>query len=535
MFYGIPNIHADIEVLVSYKPEEIELSIVLILTDYYMGNNTPMEDIKNHHAILTREFRTNRRTAEESKALLKKFSQVLSESFEPLSEAIKLDFNKPELEFLVAEFGQALSETKHIVANLDKFLKTEASSSVPISFASMSYDVEKIALGTVLIISPFNYPLILALSPLSGAIAAGNNVVLKLPYDQLPHFCAALKSLLESVFSEKVLYVVNGGVPEAQLLLNECKFDKIFFTGSTNVGREVYMAASKTLTPVVLELGGKSPVFITENVDLKAIDTLMNRLLWGKFSNAGQTCVAPDYVLVESSVYDKVMKSLFRQFESFFAFNEESDFSHIINERGFERLSHLLNNTKGKITGGNTDKGSFFVSPTLVSDIDWDDILMVSEIFGPILPIIKYEGSLLSVIKKVEIAHDCPLAAYLLSASRDDEDVIRKQLRSGALVVNEFLMSAGCYVLPFGGIGASGFGNYHGKWTIDAFTHERAVLHQPLWAEILLDNRYYPYTKQKLSVFKLLLKLPEIPIGTIKNSLIYMAVFFIGWFASKLT
>lgn len=495
----------------------------------------PMDQIKAHHDILVKEFKTLRRSAEESKALLKKFSKVLSQSFDPLSKAIKDDFNKPQLEFLVAEFGQAISETNHIIANLDSFLKSEGSASVPVSFASLSYEIEKIALGTVLIISPFNYPLILALSPLAGAIAAGNNVVLKLPYDQLPNFCEALATILQSVFPKTVLQVVNGGVPEAQFLLNECKFDKIFFTGSTNVGKEVYKAASKNLTPVVLELGGKSPVFITKNVDLKSIDTLMDRLLWGKFCNAGQTCVAPDYVLIESSVYDEVMKSLLHRFRKFSSFEETSDFSHILNERGFERLKNLLETTKGSITGGVCNAKSLFVSPTIVSNVDWNDALMTNEIFGPILPILKYEGSLLSVLKKVEAEHDCPLAAYLVSSSKEDETSVRGELRSGALVINEFLMSAGCYVVPFGGIGSSGFGNYHGKWTVSAFTHERAVLKQPLWAEKLLDMRYYPYTNDKLKTFKFLLHVPEIPFNTFKTAFIYITLFLLGWFTSRLT
>ncbi|TID28175.1 hypothetical protein CANINC_002608 [Pichia inconspicua] len=493
-----------------------------------------MESIREHHITLVEEFKRHRRSPEESKALLKKFTKVLSQSFDPLSKAIKDDFNKPQLEFLVAEFGQAISETNHIIANLDTFLKSEGSSSVPISFASLSYEIEKIALGTVLIISPFNYPLILALSPLVGAIAAGNNVVLKLPYDQLPSFCNALTTILESVFPSNVLQVVNGGVPEAQFVLNECKFDKIFFTGSTNVGKEVYKAASKNLTPVVLELGGKSPVFITHNVDLKSIDTLMDRLLWGKFSNAGQTCVAPDYVLIESSVYDKVMKSLIKRFEALLSLDENSDFSHIVNNRGFERLSNLLKSTKGTITGGVCDAETLFVSPTIVSNVNWDDPLMTGEIFGPILPVIKYEGSLLSVLKKVENEHDCPLAAYLVSSSKEDELLVRRELRSGALVINEFLMSAGCYVLPFGGIGSSGFGNYHGKWTINAFTHERAILKQPLWAEKLLEMRYYPYTNDKLKTFKLLLHIPEIPFNTLKTVFVYVTIFLIGWFTSRL-
>jgi acyl-CoA reductase-like NAD-dependent aldehyde dehydrogenase len=494
-----------------------------------------MQDIQKAYEVLTTAFSTSPRTKDESIALLKKFIKIMEKSFEPIAEAIKSDFNKPELEFYIAEYSQAISETQFIINNLDEMLKTPSPSSLPITFSTLSIEVEKIALGTVLIISPFNYPLILAISPLVGAIATGNNVVLKLPYDQLPNFCSVLTKIIESVFPKEAVKVVNGGIPESQYLLNECKFDKIFFTGSTNVGKIVYKSASNNLTPVVLELGGKSPVFITKNIDTAALNLLLERVLWGKFTNAGQTCVAPDYLLVESSVYDQVLKSLLECFQKYEKITEKSDFSHIINERGFERLKSLLSFTNGKLIGGSLDKDSLFISPTIVTDVTWDDPLMAAEIFGPILPIVKYNDSFENTVKNVTKHHDCPLAAYLFSSSDDDLQILKKFLRSGAILVNETLMSAGSFITPFGGIGNSGFGNYHSGWSVDTFTHERAILKQPIWAETLLKGRYLPYTKKNLDSFKVLGKLPPIPLKKLKRFLIFSSILLLGWLLGKFT
>lgn len=497
--------------------------------------STELSEIHAKYTLLTETFYNSPRSKDESKALLQKFKKILSESFEPISNAIRKDFNKPKLEVYVTEFGQAVAELTSIISNLDSTLKPTSPSSIPITFSTLKTEIEKIALGTVLIISPFNYPLILAISPLIGAIAAGNNVVLKLPFDQLPNFSTALKQLIEAALPKDQVLVVNGGIPESEYLLNECKFDKIFFTGSTAVGKIVYESASKNLTPVVLELGGKSPVFITKNIERKSLGTLLDRLLWGKFTNSGQTCVAPDYLLVEDTVYDDVIEALLKSYNSVYSkVDENSDFTHIVNEKGFQRLQGLIKQTKGKIiAGGKTSEESLFIEPTLIADVSWDDPLMSNEIFGPILPIIKYTGSFQGIVQKVARTHDCPLASYLFSSSAKELETLRKYLRSGSISVNETLMSAGCFTLPFGGIGSSGFGNYHSTWTINAFTHERAILKQPLWAEALLKGRYFPYTQANMKMFKMLGNIPEIQSKKIKNYVSYLFVFFIGWFFAK--
>ncbi|GMM49015.1 hexadecenal dehydrogenase [Pichia kluyveri] len=466
-----------------------------------------MDTIRDKYDVVTASFVSQPRSREESKALLRKFRDNLKSSFDELSNAVREDFNKPELEFYVAEYAPAIGELTNILNNLDTILSSSKNvDSIPITFSTLSTEIEKSPLGTILIISPFNYPLILAVSPLIGAIA-----------------------------SDQVL-VVNGGIEESQFLLNDCKFDKIFFTGSTNVGKIVYKAAAEKLTPVVLELGGKSPVFISKNIDISSLEKLLKRLLWGKFTNAGQTCVAPDYLLIDSLVYDKVLNIIFKIFKSDFAnVNKSDEFSHIVNERGFNRLSQILQETKGDILSGDnkSDKDSLFFSPTIVSNIDWNDSLMQSEIFGPILPIMKYNSSLTDIVKKVASIHDTPLAAYLFSSSDNDLKILQKYLRSGGIVVNDALWTAGCFITPFGGIGTSGFGNYHSKWTIDTFTHERAVLKQPLWAESLISSRYFPYTKENLKALKLVSSLPEIPIATLKNLAYLLSIFAIGFFLGK--
>lgn len=494
-----------------------------------------LSDIENSYTLLTQTFANSPRSQDESKTLLKKFRDSLSASFEPIANAVKKDFNKPRMEVYLTEFGQAVAELNNVLANLDSVLKPTSPSSLPINFSTLTIQIEKIALGTVLIISPFNYPLILAISPLIGAIAGGNNVILKLPFDQLPNFSTVMKNVIEAALPKDQVAVVNGGIPESEYLLNECKFDKIFFTGSTNVGKIVYEAASKNLTPVVLELGGKSPAFVTNNVDKKSIRTLLDRLLWGKFTNSGQTCVAPDYLLVEDSVYDDVLETLLQSYQSTYAkLDETSDFTHIINKKGFLRLDGLIKQTRGKvIAGGKTFAGSLFIEPTVVADVSWDDPLMSNEIFGPILPIMRYSGSFQKIVQKVATTHDCPLTAYLFSFSDQDLVTLKKYLRSGSISVNETLMSAGCFISPFGGIGSSGFGNYHSKWTVDSFTHERAVLKQPLWAEILLKARYFPYTQANMNSLKMLEIIPEIPIQKIKEYVCYLVIFLIGWFLAK--
>lgn len=496
---------------------------VLALSDC---SSTSMSEIAETVQALRANIAEKTRSTELTVEYLKRLERILNMAFEPLADALKKDFNRPTFETMMAEYSAILGELSYFIKNCHSMLKEKPHHGIPSSFSTLSIEIEKIPLGTVLIVTPFNYPLMLSLSPLIGAFACGNNVVLKLPGDQLPHFSNVLKKILDNVFDKKHVFVVTGGVKESTELLNDVKFDKILFTGSTRVGKIVQEAAAKTLTPVVLELGGKSPVFVTKSA--KSLDTLCKRLLWGKFTNSGQTCVAPDYVLVDESMYENFIETLEIEFNK--AYKDivpESDFSHLINAAAFERLTGYLKSTKGKILlGGSVSEKNNFIQPTVVTNVDWDDSLMKDEIFGPILPIIKYK-SLDDAIDKVIAEHDTPLSMYILGNNKEEIAKI-KRIRSGSLAINEFLMAAGCHATPFGGLGTSGTGSYHSKWSVDAFTHSRTVMKQPIWAELLLKARYYPYTEGNFFTVSFFAGLPDFPVFSLRSFFVYLLIFVWG-------
>lgn len=485
-----------------------------------------MTEITERVQLLKEEACTKTRSIELTTEYLKRFERMLCMGFEPMANALKADFNRPTFETLATEYTAVLGEIAYFIGSIGSLLKEGPHGRIPSVFSTINIEIEKISLGTVLVISPFNYPLILSLSPFIGAFAAGNNVVLKLPGDQLPNFTSVLKKMIESVFDKKHVFVVTGGIPESTELLNDVKFDKIIFTGSTKVGKIVQEAAAKTLTPVILELGGKSPVFVTKSAS--SLDTLVKRLLWGKFTNSGQTCVAPDYVLVDEEIYTHFIEKLEIEFNHTYKdINAESDFSHLINDASFNRLAGYLKASKGKVlVGGAVSAASNFIQPTVVTNVSWDDALMKDELFGPILPIITYK-SLEETVSKVIAEHDTPLAMYIMGSSQKEIDII-KRIRSGSIGINEFLMTAGCHATPFGGVGTSGMGNYHSKWTIDAFTHQRTVMKQPIWAEILLSNRYYPYTDSKFFMISFLTSLPDLPVIHLSTVLFYLMLIGFG-------
>ncbi|VEU22768.1 DEKNAAC103852 [Brettanomyces naardenensis] len=442
------------------------------------------------------------------KQQLKSLKKALEKHRESLAASLFQDFHRSVAETLIMEFGCVCDEINYLVNHLSTLLQNDTPDEVSAAFATLNITVEKIPLGTVLIIVPFNYPLLLSLSPLIGAIAAGNNVVLKLPYDKCPEFCLELtRTLLEGLDSKRIA-VVNGGIPESDALLNE-KFDKIMFTGSGRVGQIVMEKAAKHLTPMILELGGKSPTFLTSKCG--NLKKAIRRIVWGKFINAGQTCVAPDYLLLEDKIYDESIKLIIETTKELFPkIGPDAIFTHLVDERSFNRMSGYLDKTEGKIVlGGSKDRASLFLEPTVVSDIQFSDVLMKEELFGPILPIIRY-SDLKKTVDTVKTQVDTPLAVYIFSDSKEEQQVI-KTIRSGGLCINDTLMHAGCHSVPFGGIGASGFGNYHGRYSIRAFTHERAILKQPYWADGLIAVRYPPFTNENMRKFLFLGKFPAIP------------------------
>lgn len=341
--------------------------------------------------------------------------------------------------------------------------------------------------GVSLIIAPWNYPFVLLATPLIGAIASGCCAVLK-PSEVSPNTSKLFAKLINETFPAEYVVAVEGGVPETQALLAE-KFDMIFYTGNTQVGKIVMKAAAENLAPVVLELGGKNPCFVTKDADLKVA---ARRIVWGKFFNAGQTCVAPDYLLVDHSIAKKFTETLVREIELRFGkdASKSADYCRIVNERHAERLKSLLKGAK-VVHGGVVDVKKKYISPTLIGGVDLDSPVMAGEIFGPLLPIVGYKT--LEEAVDIALAHPKPLALYVFTRDKKLANAVMARIPSGGACVNDCIVHISSPHLPFGGSGDSGMGAYHGKATFDAFTHFKSVMRKPF----ALDNpmRYAPYMK----------------------------------------
>ncbi|ODQ64555.1 aldehyde dehydrogenase [Nadsonia fulvescens var. elongata DSM 6958] len=426
---------------------------------------------------------------------------AIKDNQELLVEALRTDLNKPAFETYVTEINYVLSETSYIMKNLAAWSKDEPIKDTSMLFKFSSPFISKQPFGTVCVIAPWNYPINLTISPIIGAIAAGNTVVLKLS-EVTPNVSRVLTTVLTHALEESIFSVVNGAIDETTVLLEQ-KFDKIFFTGNGTVGRLVSEAAAKQLTPVILELGGKSPAFVTKNCpDLKVA---ARRLLWGKFTNSGQTCVAPDYVLIEKEVKPEFFKRCKEVMKEFYpeGVTKDTEFTHIASTRHYNRLKSLMDKTKGDIVigGEGWDEAAKFVPPTIIDNVQADDSLMQDELFGPILPFI----TITSIQEGIDILtknHDTPLSLYIFSADPREQEYIISHTRSGGVLINDTLVHVGLIQAPFGGCGESGSGSYHGKYSFDCFSHSRTVVKQSIWIEFLLKARYAPYTKKNLSLIK---------------------------------
>lgn len=411
-----------------------------------------------------------------------------------LNEALKSDLGKCHFESYLTEVGFILEELSYTLKHLDSWAKPKKVKTPLSLFPGRSY-LYPSPFGVVLVISPWNYPFQLALAPLIGAIAGGNNVVLK-PSEFTPKTNEAIKLILSSVFSGNEVQVVEGGAEVTQELLKQ-KFDYIFFTGSTEVGKIVMKAAAEHLTPVTLELGGKSPCLIEESAN---IDLAAKRCVWGKFLNAGQTCVAPDYVLVPEKHQNEFIERLNFYIKKFFGTDamKSEDYPRIINQKHFDRLQGLIEKDKVAI-GGEHKRDEKFLAPTILKDVSWNDRVMENEIFGPILPVITYKK--LDDAVSMILGRSKPLAFYLFSENKDLSDQILNKVSFGGGCINDTVIHLGNPNLPFGGVGASGMGNYHGKKSFETFTHYKAVFKQGFFDVPL---RYPPY-KGKLNWLKFFL------------------------------
>jgi len=428
---------------------------------------------------------------------LKKLKLILKENEEKLYTAIYTDFKKSKFETYLTELSLIYNEMNDAILNLKKWSKKKRVNTNLANFPAKSYIIPE-PLGTVLVISAWNYPYQIALIPAISAIAAGNTVVIK-PSEIPNNTSKILAELINTNFDESHLSVIEGGVETTTELLQQ-KWDKTFFTGSTPVGKIVYKAAAENLTPVTLELGGKSPTFVLADCNIKIT---AKRIVWAKFLNAGQTCIAPDYLLVEEKIKEQLLLALKKEIENAYQNNNEvqENYVQIVNEKNFNRLEQLIPTDK-IYYGGETNVKNRFIQPTLLHNINFEDSIMQEEIFGPILPVIYFEN-LENVITKIK-EREKPLSLYVYSKNKIIIKKILHEVSFGGGAINESLVQMSNPNLPFGGVGASGIGAYHSKTGFDTFTHYKSILHKTSWMEPTL--KYMPFTKLKKKILKFLLE-----------------------------
>jgi len=414
-----------------------------------------------------------------------------------IAEALHADLGKSEYEGFMCEIGLVLSEISYMISHVRRFAKRHIVHTPLTQFASVSY-TQASPYGNTLIMSPWNYPFLLTMDPLADAIAAGNTVIVK-PSAYSPATGAVIEKIVGECFSQEQAAVVTGGRKENACLLEQ-KFDFIFFTGSQNVGREVLRHAAEYLTPAVLELGGKSPCIVdsTARIELAA-----KRIVFGKYLNCGQTCVAPDYILCERAVHDRLVEQIKKEITRQFGEHplDNPNYGKIINEKHFERICALID--PGKVVcGGGYDRAALRIEPTVMDNVTWEDAVMQEEIFGPVLPVL--------TIERVEDAaalladREKPLAFYIFSENKDNIDMLTHRCRFGGGCVNDTIIHLATSEMGFGGVGESGMGAYHGKVGFDAFSHTKSIVDKKTWMD--LPMRYQPYRKLYRKLLGMFLK-----------------------------
>lgn len=426
---------------------------------------------------------------------LQQLKQSLIDDESSIIEALKKDLGRANFETYLSEIRASKQEINYALKYLKKWTKT-TKVSTPIEQFPANALICPQPRGVVLIISPWNYPLSLAMIPLIGAIAAGNCGIIK-PSEMSPATSHIINEIIKKTFDSTYIAVIEGGSEISQQLLAQ-KFDYIFFTGSHSVGKIVMEAAAKQLMPVTLELGGKSPCIVDTKINLKET---AKRIVWGKFINAGQTCVAPDYLLVNSQIKSELLPAIGQVITEFYGENPANspDYARIISEKHFDRLSSFLR--EGKLVfGGQISREDLYISPTIIEQVSVDQSLMQEEIFGPILPVLEYQSLEEAIAFINQRPH--PLALYLFSNDKEQQQQVIENTISGGICINDTVMHLGVLGLPFGGIGNSGIGNYHGKASFDTFSHYKSILKRSFWLETNL--RFPPY-QGKLKWLKFLL------------------------------
>jgi aldehyde dehydrogenase (NAD+) len=425
-----------------------------------------------------------------------KLKEVIQNKEEKILEALKKDLGKSDFEAYTSEVGFVLKSLDYTLKNIRNWAKTKKVRRpifMPISKSYVKYEPH----GTVLIIGPFNYPFQLIMEPLIGALAAGNTAIIK-PSDKTPETVEILREIIEEVFDKEHVDVVTGN-REAVSELIHSDFDYIFFTGSVPVGKIVMEAASKNLTPVTLELGGKSPAIVHKDAD---IEKAAARIAWGKYYNAGQTCIAPDYIYVHEDVKDRLLEGLIKEIVDFYGVEplKSPDYGRIINHKEFNRLSGLIDEKK-LYFGGEKIEEKLKVSPTILTNVTWDDDVMQEEIFGPILPVLTY--SKISEVVNIVKDKPRPLSLYLFTENKNLQEKIEDEVPFGGGCINDTISHVSSPRLPFGGTGNSGIGSYHGEESFITFSHKKSMMKK----STKFDIRYiYPPYKGKLGFIKKIMK-----------------------------
>jgi aldehyde dehydrogenase (NAD+) len=429
-------------------------------------------------------------------AQLTQLKDALKANEKKLSEAIHADFRKSPFETYLTELGMVYREIDDAVSHVARWSRPKRVSVGAVNAPGKGRVVPE-PYGCALIIGAWNYPYQLALAPLVASMAAGNTSILK-PSELSPRTSAEMARVLNAAFDPAYLHVIEGGVDTSQQLLAQ-RFDKIFFTGSTTVGKIVARAAAEHLTPVTLELGGKSPCLVFADADL---ERTAQRILWGKFLNAGQTCIAPDYLLAERAVYEPLLEALKSKLGEIVGSNprESESYVRIINQRHTERLGKLID-PKKVFVGGKVSGGENYIEPTILRDVTFSDEVMKDEIFGPILPVIPFDD-LDAVLGEIK-SRPRPLALYAFTRDRERKERIIRDVSFGGGCINDVVMHISSSELPFGGVGASGMGAYHGEAGFRAFSHYKSVLEKSFWFEPPL--KYAPYSDWKLKVLRAIL------------------------------
>lgn len=420
-------------------------------------------------------------------AMLKKLYATIKKYEHEIHLALKEDLGKSDFEGFMCETGMALSEISYMIRHTRQFAREKTVLTPLAQFASRSY-VKPSPYGNVLIMSPWNYPFLLTIDPLADAIAAGNTAVVK-PSAYSPATAQIVTRIIAECFEPEYVAVVNGGRNENAALLEQ-KFDMIFFTGSQSVGREVLRHAAENLTPVVLELGGKSPCIVDTTADIRLA---AKRIVFGKFLNCGQTCVAPDYILCHSSVKDRLIKELCHQIHKQYGTRplDNPDYGRIVNRKHFDRICGLIDRSK-VIIGGALDEATLRIAPTVLDHVTWNDPVMQEEIFGPVLPVLTFETY--EELYTLLAQQPKPLALYLFSKDKQHIRQVTQRCSYGGGCINDCVIHLATSRMGFGGVGESGMGAYHGKAGFDAFSHSKSMVDKKLWID--LPMRYQPYDRK---------------------------------------